>query len=496
MIAIPIKFYTQFYKHCARSSARIERWPPEPKVTGSNPVGRANFMRICFAGIFFMLCTSFSASAVSALPDIGAGTRISSEQEKQLGRNWLRSNYRILKAVNDIALQSYVEELVRRIKQGPELSKYDMNILLMDNPNFNAFAVPGGVMGINLGVLQLAESEGEFASVVAHELAHLSQEHFIRRVERARTTNSAALVSVFTGIGLLLSGNIPLAALAIYGGANYQLESYLSLSRRFEREADSQATVFLRNSNFDLSEMANMFSRLNALSGNQEIAGYASTHPLTSDRVNYALLRAGQQRSQKFYTSGDYSFVRLRARAILGTLPIISGYGADGEYTRVLQLQKRNKHLQASKILESLYKDYPFSVILYCSYLESMIASGQTEKAITSINYKLRYSSREGFLYYFLALAYAKQEDYTKAAAQMEKLAAATPENPDVWLKLSFYYSKLEDKFNIFRSRSVYQLLTGAKKQMHESIQLAKEEAADNEILLVQLDNLYQRLNN
>lgn len=444
-------------------------------------------------GIFLWIS---AANVYAALPDIGTPSGISLEQEKQLGREWLRNNYRILNPINDMALQTYIEELTKRIKQGPELSQYDINIVVINNHDFNAFAVPGGVIGINLGIMQLAQTEGEFASAIAHELAHLSQGHFWRRLEQSKATDSASLASVFTGIGLLLSGNIPLGALAIYGGANYRLESYLSLSRRFETEADSQAVAFLINSNFDLSDMASMFSRLYNFEGKPETATYLRTHPLTADRMNNALLRASQQTTVKFYSSGDYNFAKLRAMSILGRLPVISGFGVEGEYARALQLKKLNKIEKASRIMEKIYKDYPFSTIVFSSLLELMIEAGQSARAIEEINHKLRYFAEKPLFYYFLALAYAKDKNYTKAISYMELLAKQRPESPDLWLKLSHYYKNLGDKYNIFRTRSIYQLLIGNKKKMYENIRLAQEAAQGDHILLAQLDNLHQSFSN
>ena len=95
------------------------------------------------------------------------------------------------------------DELVKRLKQGPQLAPYNINLVIPNNRQFNAFAIPGGVIGINLGIFLLAESEGEFASVVAHELAHLSQEHFLRRLEHSKANNKASLGGYFCWISAI-----------------------------------------------------------------------------------------------------------------------------------------------------------------------------------------------------------------------------------------------------------------------------------------------------
>ncbi|MCH9664431.1 MAG: M48 family metalloprotease, partial [Gammaproteobacteria bacterium] len=146
-----------------------------------------------------LLLGSYNLYAANDPTNIGETSVLSIKQQEVLGRSWLRNNYKQLDPLNDIILQTYTDELVKRLKQGPQLAPYNINLVIPNNRQFNAFAIPGGVVGINLGIFLLAESEGEFASVVAHELAHLSQEHFLRRLEYSKANNKASLGAIFAG---------------------------------------------------------------------------------------------------------------------------------------------------------------------------------------------------------------------------------------------------------------------------------------------------------
>ena len=121
------------------------------------------------------------------IPNLGeaSNTLFSAEHEYQLGRAWLRVFRSQVETVNDPLLFDYLENLLFRLVTHSELQDRRLDLVVVDNPTINAFAVPGGVIGIHSGLLLHARTEDELASVIAHEIAHLSQRHFSRRVEFA-----------------------------------------------------------------------------------------------------------------------------------------------------------------------------------------------------------------------------------------------------------------------------------------------------------------------
>ena len=116
------------------------------------------------------------------LPNLGeTGTSVfSPEHEYQLGRMWLRLFRSNVRTLDDPIVQDYVENLIFQLVPHSHLEDRRLEIVLVDSPEINAFAVPGGIIGINNGLLQYAETESELASVLSHEIAHLSQRHFSR----------------------------------------------------------------------------------------------------------------------------------------------------------------------------------------------------------------------------------------------------------------------------------------------------------------------------
>ncbi|MBE8182446.1 MAG: M48 family metalloprotease [Candidatus Portiera sp.] len=445
-----------------------------------------------------MLPLSESAYAANDPTNIGETSVISIRQQESLGRSWLRDNYKRINPLNDIIIQAYSEDLVKRLKQGRQLSRYNVNLVISKNRQFNAFALPGGVIGINLGIFLLAESEGEFASVIAHELSHLSQEHFLRRLEYSKSNNRASLGAIFAGLALLISGNVPLGTAAIVGTIGYQTDELLRLSRQFENEADAQALELLDKGKFDVKEMPVMLGRLRSLGGNDQVAVYYRTHPLTADRMNYALQRARQYKVvTRQLLADEYDFVHQRALFLAGRggQYLAKKNNSDRAYTDALFLLEQSKYAQAINLLKRVNQQHPTSRIVLYSLLDALIKGGSSNQALKLIDDSLRYNNANPTLEYYRALAYAKMEDYDKAILTMGGVTNHYLENPDPWLQLSIYYSKVGDRYNLFRTTGVYHLLSGNRDKMQANFQLAKREAGKDEVKIAVLQSTYARFN-
>ncbi len=154
-----------------------------------------------------------------------------------LSEQFLQQVYSQAPLIVDPLIQEYSELLLYRLSEESLVNDRDFKVILIDDPSLNAFAAPGGIVGINGGLFLNAENEAQFASVICHELAHLSQRHFQRNVLRSQDTNLASTLIMVSSIAIALATNNPGAFLA--GPALIQQES-LRYSRSFEREADKK----------------------------------------------------------------------------------------------------------------------------------------------------------------------------------------------------------------------------------------------------------------
>jgi len=267
-----------------------------------------------------------SAQEPLKLPNLGeASTSLfSSEYEHRLGRAWLRVFRSQVATVNDPLLHGYLENLVFRLVQHSELQDRRVEVVVVDNPTINAFAVPGGVIGIHNGLLVHAQTEDELATVLAHEIAHLSQRHFSRRLEFQRRQQPLTLASMLAGFVLMatVGGDAGMAALSAAQAAAQ--DSALRYSRSNEAEADRVAMQTVVDAGFDPHAAATMFERMLQASryatGNR-VPEFLRTHPLSENRIADTRNRARQYPKQIRPARLDYQLMRARVINALADTP-------------------------------------------------------------------------------------------------------------------------------------------------------------------------------
>jgi predicted Zn-dependent protease len=147
---------------------------------------------LAFAGALFL--ASSATSNELKLPNLGESSTslFSADFEHQLGRTWLRAFRSQVRTIDDPVLQGYLENLIYNLATHSQLEDRRIEVIIVDNPTINAFAVPGGIIGIHNGLLLYAQTEDELATVLAHELGHLSQRHFSRSVEYQKSMGPLA----------------------------------------------------------------------------------------------------------------------------------------------------------------------------------------------------------------------------------------------------------------------------------------------------------------
>ena len=200
--------------------------------------------------ILFCILIAANLNADEELPIIGdaSSSVISIASEYNLGRLYMAQLRKSLPEYNDPVTQDYIEHLVYRLSEFSQLSDRRLEVVLIDEKTVNAFAAPGGIVGVNAGLIFHAESEGQTASVLAHELAHLSQRHFARRMQRQKDRSLANTLMILGSIALAGATSNPTAVLA---GQAAITQQNLSFSRGDEQEADRIGFNNLVKAGFD-----------------------------------------------------------------------------------------------------------------------------------------------------------------------------------------------------------------------------------------------------
>jgi predicted Zn-dependent protease len=246
-----------------------------------------------------------AASSSSALPALGdtAGQELSPMAERRLGDRIMRSILRDPDVVDDPMVLEYVTQVWTRLlaaarqrgEISPELeASHAWTPFLVRDRTVNAFALPGGYIGVHLGLLAMTGTPDELASVLAHELSHVTQRHIARMISQQSRQSWVSLASMVLGI-LTASRNPQAAQAMIYGGQAVSIQGQLNFSRDMEREADRVGFGVLGEAGFEQAGMAEMFEHLQQASrlNDDNSYPYLRTHPLTTERIGEARARLG-----------------------------------------------------------------------------------------------------------------------------------------------------------------------------------------------------------
>lgn len=223
--------------------------------------------------------------------------------ERRLGDRIMRSILRDPDVVDDPMVLEYVSQVWTRLlaaarqrgEISPELeASHAWTPFLVRDRTVNAFALPGGYIGVHLGLLAMTGTPDELASVLSHELSHVTQRHIARMISQQSRQSWVSLASMVLGI-LTASRNPQAAQAMIYGGQAVSIQGQLNFSRDMEREADRVGFGVLGEAGFDQAGMAEMFEHLQQASrlNDDNSYPYLRTHPLTTERIGEARARLG-----------------------------------------------------------------------------------------------------------------------------------------------------------------------------------------------------------
>lgn len=273
--------------------------------------------------IVFFLCSPVATaeSASDNLPSLGDHTSgiISLEQEYELGQSFLRALRARAPLLSDPIMQDYLEYLIYKIASHSNLTDRRLTLAIIKDESINAFAVPGGVIGINLGLFLHGETESETSAILAHEIAHVSQRHFARRTEASRKASVASMAGMLAGIVLLATTGADAGIAAISASQGITQSELLRYSRSREKEADLVGIDTLAASGMDPNAMAYMFERLSRsqrFSG-RNIPEFLLTHPVTKDRIADSIAKSSKMETVDIPESLDYQLMRARAQVIV-----------------------------------------------------------------------------------------------------------------------------------------------------------------------------------
>lgn len=339
------------------------------------------------------------------LPSMGGASAsdLSPALERQLGELIIASGRRDPTFVHDAEINQYLNRVARQLARYAPAGSVGIEVFGVRDPQFNAFALPGGYIGINTGVITLSETESELAGVVAHEIAHVTQRHVARGFTQQKQSSAVMLASVAGALLAALTGGVGLAAgIAAFGQAA-AIDQQLGFSRDAEREADRVGFQMLTKAGYDPRGMQDMFGKLMQASNlNRGTTGgipYLSTHPLSIDRMGDMQNRTRTQDARVHRDSDEFWYVRARALVLqTGDRPTMarvrerlmdeasraSGVRRSAAYLALAELASRQGQFdQALADLVSARQGVPDSPYLVRQQAWVELLRGQPQTALT-----------------------------------------------------------------------------------------------------------------
>ena len=426
------------------------------------------------------------------LPELGdrVSGAVSAAQERAIGEMFLEQIYSQAPLISDPLLFDYTEHLIYRLSEFSQVDDRYFNVLLIDDSSLNAFAAPGGIIGVNGGLFLNADNEGQFASVLAHELAHLSQRHFARNVLKSQDSNLASALVMVSSIAIALISNNPNA---ISVGPAFLQQQNLRYSRLFEKEADRVGFANLVKAGYNPKSMGEMFENMNDI---RKLSGdlppeFLLTHPLSSSRISDAFNAAeGISEEGKKSDSLEFGLMKTRLEVYYEKIPAnalrsfqakVNNNPSDANiYGLALAYEKNGNFDKSLSLLNNLIEKYPKNLVINTTKVDVLLSNDEFKRALTLVDRFLEISPKN----YPLSISKSKvllaMERYFESEEIIRDQLLRRNDDPELWLLLSEIQRTSQNIVGYHQSRAEYFLLLGQDEQALNQLEFALQLTQNN----------------
>lgn len=480
---------------------------------------RKNKIKYIIASIILLIAL-FASAAITKLraynlPDIGSPVELmlSYHDEKLLGEYIYKDLVKQIPVIQNPFLEDYIQTLGNKLLAHSNSRYEKFTFFIIDSPIINAFAMPGGYIGVNKGLITAADSEDEIASVLAHEISHVTQRHIARSFEKQQQVQIPMIAGILTG-ALLAAVNPELGQTIIAGSMAAGNQSLINYTRSNEAEADRIGMQLLAKSDYPPQSMADFFSKLQKLSyaDSDFYPEYLRTHPINENRIADARNRADMMTlNKKKSTNFDFDLVKsiLKINHDPNYLKIIDNnitaskkshlktqqrdlYKFNAAYAMI----KNHDYKKATKLLTEIKQDYPDNNIIVS--LLAVTYETDANKALSIIEKQLEYHENNiplSIQYAETAMLLNKHDEAINTLKKITK--AHTDYNPKIDLLLAKNYDKTGKKWHANLAYAEYSIKNGdlqaALMQLKASKKYDKLTAYQSKILNFKINDLEEK---
>jgi predicted Zn-dependent protease len=449
---------------------------------------------LVFSALLLIGPDIFAANSKN-LPNLGDATSgiVSMEQEHEIGQNFLRSLRAHAATLDDPILQDYLEHLMYRLAANSQLQDKRLDVVLIKSPQINAFAAPGGIVGVNYGLFTYGETEHETSAILAHELAHLSQRHFARGLEAGKKSGVINLAGLLASVILMTTVGADVGLAALNTSQGLVQSQQLSHSRAREAEADRIGIDTLAEAEMDPRAMAYMFERLEKANRYSEdrIPEFLRSHPVTKSRVSDSYNQTRNFPKKTWPLSLDYQLMRVRVKVLTGNSPqddvLRFKAGANSsdpvrraanQYGLVLALTENSEIDEAIRYLRPLNEAYPDKIVFKIAEANIQAQARRFEQALTILEVALSLNPGN----YPLAMSYAETLIKANRPAEAESVLLALTNDrkndEQIWYLLAEAFGLANNIPGVHWARAEFFVLNGnfdqAIKQLGYALPLVR----------------------
>ncbi|MEQ8314021.1 MAG: M48 family metalloprotease [Gammaproteobacteria bacterium] len=440
---------------------------------------------------------SFHSFGQQSLPSLGdriSGT-VSLEQEHRMGQQFLSQLRRGAPTIPDALLNNYLENISFKLAARSELQDRRLSFIIIDSEEINAFAAPGGIIGVNTGLFLNARTEAEFASVMGHELAHVSQRHFARSIDQAQAGRVGQLAGLLASVLIMATSDAGQGAAALSATQGLAVEQQLRFSRSNETEADRIGQDTMYAAGFDPRGQASMYEQLQAASRfGRRPPEFLLTHPLTESRIAESRARATRYPARDYSPSLDYQIMRARvighyARDKAGLVQDTKRQFEDSSnefnreanrYALAIAYWENEQYAEASETLAPLLEKYPNRISLVVTQAEIFIKQREAGRAIEYLRRHLDINPNNHPLTMAYVDALIETRAYSQAASVMEAHTKVRPNDHHLWYQLAETWGQAGQISKVHQARAEYYILIGdlgrAREQLRFALRIESEE--------------------
>jgi predicted Zn-dependent protease len=424
-----------------------------------------------------------------SIPSLGnaSSALVSIDQEKTLGKAWLRALRQHTRTYKNPIVENYLKNLVYSLAPNSQVIDRDFSFVIIDSPALNAFAVPGSIIGINSGLFLHSNSEQEFASVMAHELAHLSQRHYARQLEQQKLSTPLTLAGFLASVVLAATTGSDAGLAALASTQALSVDQQLRFSRKNEQEADRLGVEILYQSYFDPRAMPAMFEQMfkNSRTRADSIPEYLSTHPLSESRISDSRNRANQYPPRSYRDSLDFHLCRNIVMTDYAESPLKAKLFFESMLNKGNTSQRdailfglaystlNSDPTKALSILDELLGRHPNKIILLITRAQALHANKQGESGIKLLKTLLERNPDNYPISAALAELYLKNNQIREYEQTLINLSRTQTENPSVWYDLAEAHGLAGNIVELHMARAEYFFLTNRLDTALEQLNLA-----------------------